>query len=84
MTNVINPAVDLSSTTLTMYGTSWYVGHPVFTQSQVINFFATPINLPPIVPGAPVTAISGTDVKITWDAPANGGAAIIAYTVAIG
>ena len=83
MTNVTNSAVDLSSTTLTIYGDSWFAGHAGFTQTQVINFFATPINLAPIAPAAPVTGISGTDVTVTWDAPANNGAAIIAYTVSI-
>ena len=37
----------------------------------------------PSVPAAPVTAVSGTDVKITWKAPSNGGSAITGYTVAI-
>jgi hypothetical protein len=35
------------------------------------------------VPAAPTSAISGTDVTITWVAPTDGGSAITGYTVAI-
>ena len=37
----------------------------------------------PDIPAAPITAISGTDVTITWAAPADGGSPIIGYTVFI-
>jgi hypothetical protein len=33
MTSVTNLAVDLSSTTLTIYGDSWFAGHAGFTQT---------------------------------------------------
>jgi hypothetical protein len=50
--------------------------------SQNITVTLTPVA--PSVPAAPTTVISGTNVIINWVAPANGGSAITAYTVAIG
>jgi hypothetical protein len=37
----------------------------------------------PSIPAAPTTAVSGTDVTVTWNAPTNGGSTITGYTVAI-
>ena len=36
---------------------------------------------PPSTPHAPATAVSGSDIVVTWPEPATNGAAITAYTI---
>jgi hypothetical protein len=69
------------------------IGATIYVKVRAINAIGTANSLPgngviqqatpASTPAAPTTTVSGTNVSITWAAPADGGSAITGYTVEI-
>ena len=83
LTTVIAGTYALHDTDLTNGAMYWYSVSAV--NSEGIGQKATPISvIPATVPGAPLTVQAkgvNTAVELSWNAPANGGSAIVQYRI---